>query len=46
MLEAYGDTSEILAKAAEAAKAAQPQQKAQVAQKAAAPKISLSKPGS
>jgi len=47
ILEMYGNTQEVLAKMQEAAKAAQPQtQQPTVAPKAAAQKISLSKPGS
>ena len=46
LLEAYGDTNEILQKMAEAAKAQAPQQKPQVQKPQSAPKISLSKPGS
>jgi len=47
LLEAYGDTNEILQKMAAAAKAQAPQQQQQqVAKPQAAPKISLSKPGS
>lgn len=44
LLEAYGDTNEILSKMAEAAKATQAPK--QMAKPQAAPKISLSKPGS
>ena len=43
MLEAYGNTNEVLSKMAAAAKAAQPQV---AAPQSAAPKISLTKPGS
>jgi len=47
LLEAYGNTNEILQKMADAAKAQAPQQpQAQVQKPQAAPKISLSKPGS
>ena len=46
LLEAYGDTNEILQKMAAAAKAQAPQQQQQVQKPQAAPKISLSKPGS
>ncbi|MEA2099204.1 MAG: type I secretion system permease/ATPase [Campylobacterota bacterium] len=47
LLEAYGNTNEILQKMAAAAKAQAPKQaQTQVAKPQAAPKISLSKPGS
>ena len=46
LLEAYGDTNEILQKMAQAAKAQQAPAQPQVQKPQSAPKISLSKPGS